>query len=375
MLEDAVGERFLDEPKLFSSEPYGDGVIVGFTATELQSTAFDDLRLEGTTTTTWYVDTSRRPVEAETGLVLGDPAEPDARIWLHPADPRLPALAPASFDHSATILLERMGLELTGSPQLLAYRAGKRAVFRMGGPTGDSFLKVVRPKVVTELARVHTELADAGLPVPRVVAWGEIGLVAMETAVGTGLSKVINDLEPAEILDEIDRMRDRLAHVDLQRDARTSLARRVRWYCTRLQGSLDDPLVDRVISLTGEPAAQERTATIHGDLHIGQLFLQDGAISGLIDVDTTGTGNPVDDEAAFIGHLVATVALREAVGFDATGIRAIAAAATVRWRSAELPHVLGVHVMGHALLPASRGDDDVALAMLELGAELLEELR
>ena len=373
MLTDALGERLLAEPVLISHEPYGEGAIVGFQTVESQAVAFDDPTAEGETTTNWYVDTSRRSVEAETGLVLGDPEHPEARIWLHPADPRLPALAPACFDHSAAVLLQRMGLELTSSPELLAYRAGKRAVFRMRGATGTTYLKIVRPKVVAELAGVHTTLADAGLPVPRVIAWGESGLIAMEAAEGDAMSRVIGDAGADALLDEIDRMRDRLAEVDLGRDARASLARRASWYCDRLRAAMpDDELAERMVSRVGEAQPQQRTATVHGDLHIGQLFVTDGRITGLIDVDTTGTGNPVDDEAAFIGHLVATVALRDASGYDTAGIRDCAAEAVKRWNSPELPHVLAVHVMGHAILPAGRGDVRTARAMLSLGLDLLD---
>ena len=379
LLVDALGDRFLDQPQLISSEPNGDGTIAGFSVLESAATAFDDPDAEGTTTTNWYVDTSGRSVEQETGLVLGPPDKPEARIWLHPADPRLPALAPASFDHSAAVLLERMGLQLTGSPNLLAYRAGKRAVFRMRGAAGDMYLKVVRPKIVEELARVHTALADAGLPVPRIIAWGQFGLIAMESAAGIGLSKVLNDLSAEAVLDEIDLVRSRLAGVDLQRDARASLARRVDWYKARLRASAANDetlklLVEALIGELGEPVPQQRTATVHGDLHIGQIFMQDDSISGLIDVDTTGTGNPVDDEAAFIGHLVATAALREAAGFDAAGIRSAALAALERWRTDELRHVLGVHIMGHAILPGARGNRETAAAMVQFGLELLARL-
>lgn len=373
MLTDALGDRLLSRPVLISSEPYGDGAIVGFQAVESQAVVFDDPNAEGETTTTWYVDTSRRPVETETGLVLGDPAHPEARIWLHPADPRLPALAPACFDHSAAVLLQRMGLELTASPELLAYRAGKRAVFRMRGSAEATYLKIVRPKVVAELAGVHTALADAGLPVPRVIAWGESGLIAMGSATGHAMSSVINEADADALLDEIDQMRSRLGAVDLGRDARASLARRVRWYCERMRAAMpDDDLADRMVDRVGEAQPQQRTATVHGDLHIGQMFVTDGKITGLIDVDTTGTGNPVDDEAAFIGHLVATVALREAAGYDTSGIRECAAKAVARWNSSELPHVLAVHIMGHAILPAARGDQRTARAMLKLGHELLD---
>ena len=379
LLIDALGERFEDEPRLISREPYGRGSIAGFAVTERAAVAFGDDSLEGTTTTTWYVDTSGRSVETETGLVLGDPERPSARIWLHPADPRLPALAPASFEGSASTLLARLGIELEAPPELIAYRAGKRAVFRMRGSAGTTFLKVVRPAAVEDLARVHTELADAGLPVPRIIAWGAIGLLVIPMAEGDALSRRIADLDPEALLNALDRMRTILGAVDLRRPARRSLTTRVNWYVERARAAAasDEQLaevVERAVSLLGERDSGRRQ-TIHGDLHVGQLFVQGVEVSSLIDVDTAGLGNPVDDEAAFIGHLVATAAMRSASGWPSEPIVRLAEAAVARWGAAgdplELRHALLVHVLGHALMPAERGDAQLACSIVETGLALV----
>ncbi|MGZ8803915.1 MAG: hypothetical protein ACXWZG_01255, partial [Microbacterium sp.] len=100
-------------------EPLGSGSVTGFDV----AAEGGDLR--------YYVDTSRHPVAVETGLALGDPAAPDARVWLHPADPHLPALAPAAFGHAAEALLARLGIVARESPSLVAYRPGRRAVLRV----------------------------------------------------------------------------------------------------------------------------------------------------------------------------------------------------------------------------------------------------
>jgi Ser/Thr protein kinase RdoA (MazF antagonist) len=41
----------------------------------------------------------------------------------------------------------------------------------------------------------------------------------------------------------------------------------------------------------------------HGDFHEGQLFVANGAISGVLDIDTVGPGRRVDDLACLLGHL------------------------------------------------------------------------
>lgn len=42
---------------------------------------------------------------------------------------------------------------------------------------------------------------------------------------------------------------------------------------------------------------------MHGDFHIGQLLVTDGAISAVIDVDTAGPGDRVDEWATLLAHL------------------------------------------------------------------------
>ena len=380
MLLDALGDRFLDAPRPISREPYGRGSIAGFSVTESAAVAYGDERAEGTATTTWYVDTSQRPVETETGLVLGDPERPKARIWLHPADPRLPALAPASFEESARALLERLGIQLASPPDLVTYRAGKRAVFRMVGSHGTTYLKVVRPSAVAELAAVHTALADAGLPVPRVIAWGEIGLLVIPMAEGDAMSRSISESDPEALLDGLDAMRSRLGQVDLGRPARAPLTDRADWYVERVRaGAAGDAAVlqpaEAVIAELGDPIDSGRRQTIHGDLHVGQLFVEGTTVSSLIDVDTAGHGNPVDDEAAYLGHLAATAAMRAKAGWPSEPVTQLAVAGWRRWQAAgdpaELRRAVLVHVLGHALLPGERGDWVLANDILMRGLQLV----
>ncbi len=377
LLLDALGERFVDTPKPISREPLGDGSIAGFAATEPAAIAYDDATARGEVHTNWYVDTSRRAVQQETGLVLGDHEKPEARIWLHPADPRLPALAPASFEHSARTLLARIGIDLEGAPSLLAYRAGKRAVFRMRGSAGATYLKVVRPAVVADLAASHTALADAGLPVPRVLAWGGIGLLVIPEAHGDPLSKLLDEADPDRLLDAIDNLRQRLGDVDLGREARPSLSRRSDWYVSRIRAAASDDeklaeLTETAIARLGPRPEPRRRQTVHGDLHTGQLFMREGNVSGLIDVDTAGTGDPTDDEAAFVGHLIASVAMRAAGGWPSDPVRRLANAAWQRWSRDDeaLRHGVVVHALGHALLPAERGNSALATMILREALDL-----
>ena len=44
-------------------------------------------------------------------------------------------------------------------------------------------------------------------------------------------------------------------------------------------------------------------APVHGDFYENQLLVADGALVGLLDVDTAGSGDRLDDLACLLGHL------------------------------------------------------------------------
>ena len=115
--------------------------------------------------------------------------------------------------------------------------------------------------------------------------------------------------------------------------------------------------------------------TIHGDLHIGQLFLDpgDGSVTGLIDVDTAGQGAAADDASAFIGHAIASAVLT-AEGGDARRIAQLAELALARWASdAGTRALTAVHVLGHALAAAESGAPQRAVLLLTAAREVLED--
>lgn len=93
-------------------------------------------------------------------------------------------------------------------------------------------------------------------------------------------------------------------------------------------------LAERISRLVGAVEvgfdSKAHEVPVHGDLHDGQLLVDGGRISGLLDVDTAGNGDRITDLSTLVGHL-STLALssrrRSAVeryaarllgGFDAT---------------------------------------------------------
>jgi Ser/Thr protein kinase RdoA (MazF antagonist) len=56
------------------------------------------------------------------------------------------------------------------------------------------------------------------------------------------------------------------------------------------------------------PEARPVDGMIHGDLHEGQLLVRDGAVVGVLDLDTVGRGRRADDAANALAHLASTIA-------------------------------------------------------------------
>ncbi|WP_283818071.1 phosphotransferase [Microbacterium sp. CIAB417] len=356
LIRDALG----DVPvSLISREPLGAGSVAGFT-------------VEGADPAqVYYVDTSGITVDAETGMATGeDPAHPEARVWMHPADPHLPALAPVAYAHAAEVLLDRLGIRATGPGDLIAYRPGRRAVVRIPAGEGTVWVKVVRPRRVRRIVDAHAACASAGLPVPPVRGWSPEGLVVLAEA--EGLPAPIADWHPAGLIDAVDRLRPRIAAVRTSRRL-TPVTDRLDWYATHSQGSADAmALVERIRAglATLEPTAP---VVVHGDLHFGQLFLSGDTITGLIDVDTLGIGAAAEDPAAFVAHALASAEQSPAEG--RSRLRYLAGEALDRWGADPAVRIYAAtHLLGHAIAARDLGDPQREDAMLAGADRLLRQM-
>ncbi|MGO1850102.1 phosphotransferase family protein [Microbacterium sp. JB110] len=357
-----------DALRLISREPLGSGTVAGFQVThpdDERSDPDERGRSEGhPATSIAYVDTSATTVAHETGLVL----DGVARVWTHPADPHLPALVPAAFGEALGVLLARLGVEAGGPPEFVAYRPGRRAVLRVDTSDGPAWVKVVRPRRIERIVEAHRALEAAGLPLPRVRGWSKEGLLVIAQADGVPAPQA--DWEPGALLDDVERLRERFAAAETGWTARTGVPERLAWYSERADDVMPQCIAQiarvRAACALGLTAQPEPRRTIHGDLHIGQLFLQaDSArITGIIDVDTAGQGDPAEDAGAFLSHAIASALLT--VGErGARRMWALAEAASRRWRSERVNALTGIHLLGHALAAATAGDTARARALLD----------
>lgn len=343
-----------------SVEPRGTGVVTGVAAT-LEGEPVDRPRIV-------YVDESRDPVA----------------VWAHPDDASLPALATAAYPHALGVLLGRIGLpDRVGRVDLVSYRPGRRAVVRATIDGAEVFVKVMRPGRAEPIARDHRELAAAGVPVPRLLGWSPSGLIVLARADGTPLVDIVASIDAEAAILATDDVRRRLAAIRGPIGRTTPpVAARADWYAGHLIERMPELAVrlgPLVASAHAAAAVTGPSATVHGDLHAGQLFIDDSGrhVVGLIDVDTAGPGRAGVDAGAFIAHAHASSVLSARCGGSAApraeGFRRLAAAAERAWLAGPRDAAGGPgDAVGHAVGQLLAQATQAAVARADRdGAELL----
>ena len=63
------------------------------------------------------------------------------------------------------------------------------------------------------------------------------------------------------------------------------------------------PRLERLVTAVGAAAGRHPVVPVHGDFYEAQLLVSEGAVVGLLDVDTAGPGARIDDWATLVAHL------------------------------------------------------------------------
>ena len=110
---------------------------------------------------------------------------------------------------------------------------------------------------------------------------------------------------------------------------------------------------------------------MHGDLHFGQLFLdEEGAVAAVIDVDTAGRGDPAEDSAAFVAHAVASALITVSPG-GRERVWQLADAAHARWGGPTATPLTAVHLVGHAIGALDRGEGPMAQTLIRVAETIV----
>ena len=101
---------------------------------------------------------------------------------------------------------------------------------------------------------------------------------------------------------------DELPQTLLEFPARPAWSDRLGWYGHAAQTAVPDQsgnigdLLTR-LSRVLETAHRGELVPSHGDFYEANIFVENGTITGLLDIDSAGPGYLVDDLACFLGHL------------------------------------------------------------------------
>ncbi|WP_461068571.1 phosphotransferase [Streptomyces pseudoechinosporeus] len=265
------------------------------------------------------------------GATVLDNGADRVAVWRFPYDPWLPGLPSACDPVALARLLEDLGC---GSGpvrhRVRAYRPGRRAVIEASGAQGRLFIKVVRPSRVDALHQRHRLLTDAGVPAPASLGYTPDGLVVLQALPGRTLREVLREgggraPSAQAVLALLDRLPPELASGTPQ----SSWAAKAPHYAAVVGAALPQ-LAAQAAELAEEVTTgvgSEPVVAVHGDLYESQLLVDGGRISGLLDVDTAGPGERLDDLACLLGHLsvLAQIDRVRAVGINRLGATYLAA--------------------------------------------------
>jgi hypothetical protein len=260
--------------------------------------------------------------EGETATYFADIAWPYGRrrevigidagdsLWIYPRDPELPGLRRLAYAEAAAEFCNRhrifpepvtaAGLEL----ELVTYRPHRRAVLRVNGV----FAKVYRPEALAQMAERQRVLAEAGVPVARILATDPAGVIVSAALPGEPLSAHLLDAAPPVSAADLLALLDALPRELTWMPRRRSWAEALGYYAAELAKVLPEAseLLNRLCGQLEPRLRPGGDDPTHGDFHASQILVADGRVSGLLDPDTAGPGQRVDDLATFLAHLLTT---------------------------------------------------------------------
>jgi hypothetical protein len=258
-----------------------------------------------------------------TGTAVFDAGGIPVAAWPWASDPALPGLARALDRHRVAALLRELGVGAAAGDHVQVrartYRPGRRAVVEVSGP-GRWFLKVLRPGSAEALHDSHRSLAPH-VPVPESLGWTDDGIVVLAAAAGRTLRDVLRSGEspvppPAALDALLDRLPPSVAGDRPRRDLRSLADHHGRVVAATVPAVA--PQVEDLLRRLGTvEVADHAIVPVHGDFHDAQVLVEDGAVTGLVDVDTAGAGLRADDAANLLAHLsVLALVVEQPEGID-----------------------------------------------------------
>jgi len=231
-------------------------------------------------------------------------------VFRFPFDPDLPGLIVAVDPEAVAALV---GVKGQVTVTLRKYLPRQRAVIQVSADDGRCWwVKVLAVNDAVAISERHRRVARV-VPAPEVVGVDlEHGLLVLSHVPGFSLRQALQDggsvLPPAEdLLDLLTRLGDAEFDVVVGRQSRIAAARGAAGLIAYARPDLTDRL-RKLLGAIGPDSLVGPEAVIHGDLHPGQLIIENGQFSGLLDFDDVGLGQPIDDLARYLAYLVVIAA-------------------------------------------------------------------
>ncbi|HJC68139.1 phosphotransferase [Brachybacterium sp. EE-P12] len=254
---------------------------------------------------------------AEQTLVMTD-GDINVRVWRYPHDPWLPMLPQVCYPDIVGRTLHDLGVALGPDPaepiaiDVVSYRPGRRAVLRASQGPAAVYLKVMQPHRSGEIVERHQRLLAAGVPVPEVIAHHQ-GLVVLAELPGRPLARAVIDEGVASCrAEDLVALLDRLPASMYPLPLRPPWTDSVEFYAGIVASAVPSlgPRLDALVReiREGLTSLEQRIDmrphdVVHGDFYEAQVFVREGKVVGLLDIDTVGPGRRADDLACLLAHL------------------------------------------------------------------------
>jgi hypothetical protein len=252
----------------------------------------------------------------ERAVIFGD-GEREVAVWLYPHDPDLPGLSRAAGPDALAALfnehrvLDHPVAEENIALEMISYRPRRRAVLKAVVTTSSGpktfFVKVLRESSYAQTLQRHELLRRARFPAAVVAATTADFILLLHQVPGRPLTQAIFDEAMPCTAESLIMLLDSLPSAVVELPHRQPWTGAVAMYAEMIAAALPvlDPQLRWLVAqvsggLAAMPPGMEPT---HGDFHEGQLFVSNGVITGVLDIDTIGPGRRADDLACMIAHL------------------------------------------------------------------------
>lgn len=246
-------------------------------------------------------------IEVPDGTPIASSGDASIAVWRFPRDPFLPGLVEAVDPTAVAELLTRLGAP-TREVRLRtrAYRATRRAVVEARSEAGTIYMKVLRPSRVEALQDRHAQLVGH-VPIPHSLGWSRhLGIVAMQALGGRTLRQAIEAGErelpsPQALVALLDQFPNPGPKASVVKGAYQRSREHARLIGTVLPESKE--VLGEIVPAVAAATLSEPAVAVHGDFHSSQILIDAGRVVGLVDVDTAGIGQRIDDLANLVGQL------------------------------------------------------------------------